>query len=99
MSPAGRSSRLTHNWSPAPGRHRILRVLRGDGGAKDSTLLLRRQRCITLLLQTSSSGPKAFTLPASSTSTIGQMLDLIQRVADVEHRNMNLLRQPLQVGQ
>ncbi len=30
---------------------------------------------------------------------IGKMKDLIQRVADVEHGDINLPRQPLQIGQ
>ncbi|MNP67593.1 hypothetical protein D3C76_1634430 [compost metagenome] len=30
---------------------------------------------------------------------IGQMQDLVQRVADIEHRNIDFTRQALQIGQ
>ena len=76
-------------------------MLRGDGGAEDRTLLFRRQPGVhhaaapDLLQRTKS----LHLTGLQHQHAIGQMLDLIQRVADVEHRNMDLLRQPLQVGQ
>jgi hypothetical protein len=44
-------------------------------------------------------GPLARTRPAQQHHVLGQAGNLVQRVADVEHRNVQRAVQPLQVGQ
>ena len=81
--------------------HGIPRMLSGDGYVQDSALLiLGSQGCITLLLHTSSRQPKALTFPASSTRTLSaKCWNLIQKLADVQHRDIDFARQTLQIGQ